>query len=393
MATAGEQLVGIGSILNGIKGITGSSQKTSRSTTQTQGSDISEEGIQRLINTMLAGPGGVKDISGAARGAGLYNSTTETQLLNDLNTRVAGEAAARSAKTTTTQDLDQEIETPGMSLGSLALPAAGILGLANFDKISSGVSGLLGGGAAGTAGAITAGTGATLGSLGASTALNALPITAGASAGANIGGAALGSLEGLSATGAGGAIGEAGSLANFLNGGASTAVPLAGNVLSGLLGGTKAATDPLNLGISSLAGAAALGPIGLAAAPLASIAGGLLKDVSIICTALRKRGLLNAELYKLGQSYLQTLHPWTKQGYYSWANHWAAEIEEGNEKYIDRALPWAESRMMLLASKGTIRDHVKYFRGTLTKFVGQPGCFLIGAWINLIKPVVKTSQG
>lgn len=399
MATsAANQLVGLSSIVNTINGLSGRKQTQSGTTTTTQKSDITDEGLQRIINTMLAGNGGVKDISGAARGAGLYNSTTEAQLLNDLTTRVSGEAAARSAGTTQTSTTNQTVATPGMNLSSLAIPAAGLLAASQLGNISSGVSSLASSlGLGGGGGAITAGSGTNLaGLLSGGAALGGAGITAGANAAANVGGQALSSLAGLTSTGAAGATnavaGAAGdSLASFLgSAGGAGAVPVAGNVLAGLLGGTKAASDPASLGTAALTGALTMGPIGLAAAPLAMLGGGLLKDVSVICTALRQIGKLNADLYKLGQSYLQTLHPFTKQGYYLWAGNVAKKIYAGNERAIRICQPWAESRMMLLASKGTFRDHIKYFRGTLTKVVGQPGCFLIGAGMALIGKKAET---
>src|ERR1043165_2766322 len=103
-------LIGLGNLVGQITGKSSSTQQT-----QTSRGNITQEGVDRLLQQILAGKGGVKDISGAARGAGLYNSSTEAQLQNDLAARAAGEVAARQAGTTTTTE--SETNQPGIGIG------------------------------------------------------------------------------------------------------------------------------------------------------------------------------------------------------------------------------------------------------------------------------------
>ena len=140
MATSMDNLLGLVQGLQGKK----STQTTTGNTTTTKRSDMSEVGMQRMLEKILAGPGGVKDISGAARGAGLYNSTTEAQLRNDLAARAAGELEERRAGETTSTDVNQQtvMEQPGMGLSGLLKPLA----LASVAKpIMGGLSGLMSG--------------------------------------------------------------------------------------------------------------------------------------------------------------------------------------------------------------------------------------------------------
>lgn len=405
MATSSDSLnslVNLGNLIGNITGRSGSQTKTS-----TTKGNITKAGADRIIQQILAGRGGVKDISGAARGAGLFDSSTEAQLLNDLNARVAGEVAARQAGTTTTEtsDLNQE----GIGLGSLATP---LIGAAVIRPI---LSSLLGEGteeAAGTAvnqaltsapvssGAapITASSGFTAGgNLG-----NSLIPTIGTSSGlgVNLGGAAIGGSGALS--GLGGASGLAADLGlSAAEPGVATAVsqvganagagavPIIGNVLSGLFGGGNGDPfgSPVGFGASALGGAAALGPAGLIAAPVAAVFGSMLNDLgvkSIICTALQARGLLDPAEYARSQAQLATLNPDIIRGYHAWAYWVAKKIEEGNKFAIMSTLPWARSRTKLYGSNSnSLYKYLKYPLGTLTVVIGEPICWCIGKLISL----------
>jgi len=168
-------------ILNLIGLITGKSGSSSGSTTQsgtktssTQ-ANITKEGMQSLINDILAGPGGVASIGAAEKAAGLYGGSTGVLLQNDLVARTAAKLAAAQAGTTTTEttsgdttskgrtDQDPTIDPlkalggiAGVSLLNSLLQGAGVGGISGVtgsisDLIKAGGSGLAGliGGAAG----------------------------------------------------------------------------------------------------------------------------------------------------------------------------------------------------------------------------------------------------
>lgn len=368
----------------------GSSSTTTTGSTQ---SNISQAGVDRLVQQILAGRGGVRDISGAARGAGLFNSSTEAQMLNDLAARTAGEVEARRAGTTTTQT--SETTTPGMDIGNLGLGLGALmLGRPLIER----ALGLTGDTAATAAG-------------------NALPANLSVAPGAAIGGQALGDLTGLSLAtsvspnfaGLGGNILQgAGSLAGAGSGaaglasdlglelgvgqGASSAIlntgldtiPGVGSFLGGLFNGQNGDPfgSPLGLLGSAGAGAAAMGPMGLIAAPVMGLAGALLNDLglkSIVCTALMKHGLLDPKEYAKGQAYLQTLNPRTIKGYYKLFSGIAKKIEDDkNEKLIKLTLPWARSRTKLIADESKVIKYFKYPLGTITLLMGQPLCYMVG---------------
>lgn len=66
--------------------------------------DVSPEKAQALIEQILGSVGGLAAVSQGQKNAGLYNSTVNQQLTNDLLTRSASSVAALSSKKTTTQE-------------------------------------------------------------------------------------------------------------------------------------------------------------------------------------------------------------------------------------------------------------------------------------------------
>lgn len=278
-------------LLNVIQGVQGGKTKQR---TQTQ---LSDEGVERLLADILAGSGGVADIGSSARSAGLYNSTTEDMLLGDLYSRAAVRSELERAPTLT------EMETPGVGaenvVGTLAttaalsslmkgeVPFAGALG-----KAGDVVSGLLGGGgstAASTAAPIVESIGQVglsgAGSAGGAVA-SAVPEAA-SIVGTDLlaGGASSAATAGGAGQVAGGALSRAG---NFVG---ANAIPLGGSFLSGLIGGKDAAKDPKGIAINAAMGAMAMGPVGLVAAPVAALVGGLLKDGGLgIGSELKRSG-------------------------------------------------------------------------------------------------------
>jgi len=81
-----------------------SSQTTSGSNTSTQTtrSDITQEGINRMLQTTLEADGGIASIFSGQAQAGGYGGTTSGMLASDLIARTAGELARLQAGTTVT---------------------------------------------------------------------------------------------------------------------------------------------------------------------------------------------------------------------------------------------------------------------------------------------------
>lgn len=68
---------------------------------QTTRSDITAEGINKMLQDILAGDQGIAQIAMGERSSGAYNSTSRQFLTNDLLSRTAGELARLQAGTTT----------------------------------------------------------------------------------------------------------------------------------------------------------------------------------------------------------------------------------------------------------------------------------------------------
>lgn len=157
-----------------------------KSTTTTGGTTkqqtvISPAAAQHLINTMLGGTQGLASVAGAQKGAGLYNSSTNQLLVDDLLSRTAGEIAARGAPTFTTapdrivtiappaNPLKTLLGTGAMYLGNKVLKSSGI-----SDKVDSGINSIVKGvmGAGSVGGGVNAAGGVSLAGR-AGTGLNA----------------------------------------------------------------------------------------------------------------------------------------------------------------------------------------------------------------------------
>lgn len=343
--SASSQMAELSSVIEAVKG-----KKTK--TTQTTQTNISDAGVNKLIEGILAGPGGVKSIGTAARRTGLYDSTTEQSQLSELysDAAVKAELARAPTSVTTVQ------ETPGIGLGGAAAAIGGAqltkMMMGEPNLISSGVDavkGFFGGGGA-AAPATTATTATTAGATGAA--------TAGATQAA--------------ATGLG---------SQALNFAGANAIPLAGSFLSGFLGGKDAAKDPTSLATSALMGGVTMGPMGLVAAPAAALAGGLIKD-SVICTALTEKGFITSKFHQRGEAYLATVHPAAKIGYWAWGKPVAKKIKEGSVFWTKFTLPVVKSYINYVAMKDTsITAALRYPLGALAHIFGTPACRVLGETI------------
>lgn len=370
-----DQLTSLAGLLQTVQG---SEQKVKQksSSSQTTQTQVSDAGVNKLIQDILSGPGGVRSIGGAARSTGLFNSTTEDMLLGDLFSRaaVSAELARSPTVVNTSGSMTQTTQTPGVGLGGIGgIMLAGQAGKALFGKggeggmlsgASDAISGFFGGGATSAA---------------APAAAAAAPVSGAALAGATgsaavnagVAGTAGGALGGATASGSGAAGSAAGAGASGFGFNAATAIPLGGSFLGGLLGGREASQDPAGLAVSALAGAAALGPIGLIAAPLAALAGGFLSDLSVICTALTRKGLISPQLHAAGEAYLKSLPYKTKKGYWFWGTKIATRINAGSVFWTRFCLPLTKAYLRQISGEKSIA-------GWVIKTVGESFCWLIG---------------
>lgn len=90
------------------------------STTDT--TKVSQEGISALVKKALEDNAGLANVSNGQHAAGMYNSTVNTQLTNDLLSRVGGEASSRTSSKT------QSVNNPGLLSGNSGLLMAALGG-------------------------------------------------------------------------------------------------------------------------------------------------------------------------------------------------------------------------------------------------------------------------
>lgn len=381
-----DQLTGLMSLINGVKGQS-QTTKTSGGTT-TQQTNVSDQGIQEILKTILAGSGGVKDIGSRARSSGLYNSTSEDLLLGNLYATAANKAElARSPTVTTSAPQTSTTTTPGTGIGGLA----GTLGTAFLASQALNL------GSKALAPTIESGANYVTDLLGGlfGTGTGGLSSTSGTDTGT---GKRSGNIfDGIDFGGFGGQIGgtSASSGTGFSSGeGYGINTSTLGN-FGGSSGVDGAKGLNFGMDLDSGAGSVGVGGFGAIGSILGSVLGGLAGNSggsgggggggtsggSVICTALKDRGLLDRELHAAGEAYLSKLPTEVKVGYQSWAIDIADKIAEGHEGWTALCLPFAASRTGLLATAGTFVDHLKFPLGTITKFIGEPICGLIGKMV------------
>jgi len=373
-----DQLTGLVNVVEAVRGKE-SSGTTKTSGTTTQQTNISDQGIQQLIQGILAGPGGVRSVGGAARRSGLYNSSTEDMMLGDLYARAANQAElARSPTTTTTnQTQSSQMQQGGIGLGSLgSLVGGGMLlnSLFGGSTGTGGLGGILGGGGAG--GGIGEAISGLLGGGGGAAASGGLSAGAGGIGGlaSSMGPESVKMLSGAGGTAAASAGGLSGTIA-----GLGGALPLGGAFLGGLLGGMgegSAKTEDYagSLASGALSGFAAGGPMGALAGGLLGALGAGASDMSVICTALNKRGLISDDLYVSGHKHLDSMDQETKLGYYIWATPIADKINQGSRfwRYAMVVPTWCY--LTLMASDRGVLDYLENPIGAVLKLVGEPAC-------------------
>lgn len=114
------------------------------SSSQTSSSNISQAGMQALINQMLGNSNsGIAAIASGTKTAGGYNSATQTLLQNDLVSRSAAQLAAQQAGTTTSTSTPAKLGPSGLLTLGGSLAASSILGPSVKAGLNAtGISGL-----------------------------------------------------------------------------------------------------------------------------------------------------------------------------------------------------------------------------------------------------------
>lgn len=101
----------------------------SKSTQTTDTSGISQDAMNAMLKSILEGTNGLADVASGQNRAGLYGSSVNTQLVNDLMTRAAAQVAMNGPKSQTTTT-----RTAPKVSGSAAGSVAGLLGLAQVGS-------------------------------------------------------------------------------------------------------------------------------------------------------------------------------------------------------------------------------------------------------------------
>lgn len=128
---------------------TGPQTVTTSDKTQTTEEVASPEAVQALVQSMLQGTNGLAAISGMQKTAGMYNSTTNGMLTNDLMSRIASAGAALNKKTvqtisggtTTTSGQTQSVDkvmTPQITAAEAAKIAAAVAAASALKKALGG---------------------------------------------------------------------------------------------------------------------------------------------------------------------------------------------------------------------------------------------------------------
>lgn len=414
-----DQLVGLTQVIQAIQGQESQTEQKTKGTKTTQ-TNVSDAGVNQLIQNILRGPGGVRSIGNAARQSGLYNSTTEDQLLGDLYSRAAVQAELARSPTTVTEDTTTTgTVTQG---GTGAGPIAGLIGMGLLNK---GLGSLMGGGGGegglmstimggGNTAAPTTGAVATPGAAVSTSSVSGgggiLDSIMGGSDGGGLGGiissifggssgAATGATIGSAATsvgpevakmpglfssgggsilGAGAESGAATAASSSVMGGFANAVPYVGSFLGGILGGADGeSTDQDKIGATvsgAVSGAMVGGPWGAVIGGLAGLAGSFLGDSSVICTALLRKGLISKEAHKAGERYFANVPLVTKVGYWAWGEAVAKSINGGNRFWAWLVRPVVDDYLNYLRT----RDCFYYPVGAVAHYLGEPVCHVIG---------------
>lgn len=102
---AGSAASGVGSLISSISNLLPTSTTTKFSggtNTQTSQTNFDEAGIKRMLDLILQSNEGLQAVAGGEKQAGIFNSSTNELLVNNLLSQAAGEVSRLTAPTVTT---------------------------------------------------------------------------------------------------------------------------------------------------------------------------------------------------------------------------------------------------------------------------------------------------
>lgn len=367
------QGLGIGNLLQGVAGITDllsekktKSKSSGGTTTQTSGLDISAEGRNKMIEDALASNSGLAETTSGKNRAGLYNSSTNQLLVNDLLDRVSASVDRDTAKQTTTtvsSPTTQTQVTPArIGLGDAALGIGGAVAAKKLYDIFSDT------GSAGTV--LNAGTEALSSVLSSS-------IGDTASLGLDFGG--LGDAFG-------GGFPVVGTALKLLSGDpedalASGAGFLLGNALLPGVGG------PLGSIISSVL------PFDDILSDVGGLFSGLFGGGSVVCTELHRQGIMSKELYYNDIMFANKhMSDVVLTGYRYWGIP-VVHMMRDSANVTTIAAFFAVNRAHYIASiTGAVAyNPVRAVLGAVINTIGVPACYILGTVLNAFGKQVAAS--
>lgn len=105
--------------------------------TQTTSSNISGDSLNAMLQKILESTQGLAQVSSGQKAAGMYNSTVNTQMVNDLMTRASGEVLSQNrSQTTTTKNKQGSPLQSILTLGALQYGKKGVGKLLDLSGLS-----------------------------------------------------------------------------------------------------------------------------------------------------------------------------------------------------------------------------------------------------------------
>lgn len=387
MAVAEKQGLDIGSLLSGVSGVanlltgTNSTTKTSGGTTKrTTGLDITQAGRKKMVQDLLSSVNGLASVAGGQRASGLYDSSTNQLLVNDLIDRTTSQVDRDTAKTvettTTPGTTTSTVAAPRVGMGTAALAAGGAYGAKKlYDILSSGSS------ASTFAGALS--DPSIVGSLASATAPISDFLSFTGDNSLMSGAANLGGVDFLSATG-GMPVISAGM--DLLQGDVSGA---AGDVAGYMLGNMIApgAGGPMGAMVSNI----------LPVDSIVSGVGGFLKNIvggSVICSELLAQGKMPKNLYILDVAYAELCIDYdVLEGYRLWAVP-AVRSMRKSSVVTNLVAPFAISRAHYISALcGGDYSRKMAVLGWAVNAAGYPICWALGKLRKIFKKAAQDSLG
>ena len=337
--------------------ISGKQESYSPKTETTQG-NLSMESMQQIITSILGGTQGLAAVSQGQKSAGIYNSTTNQQLVNDLLSKTSVQvAAANAGKTTTVSGGTKQTQAPGIDriLSEAGLKTGISMAASPVLKAAYKKSGLEKG--VQSISEMVSGTDVASSQV-------ASPLSLDFSGGY---------------TGAQGA--DAIAMSDAVYGGIAEEGIAAGAASAF---GTADTVAAIELGDAVYGGTAAAAGEGAATAAASKGAGEVIAEgatyaaLAVICTESVKQGLLSKQKYLDEVSYNRNrIGKYKLRGYHLWAVPVVLKMRK-NRKYAERMARWADLYI----------DHTTYgkksFIGFLGRWICEPLCAVLGFAVTVL---------